>query len=114
MYSVFNSNSKSLPYGSDATAMLLMTVIVRTNELLHILLSVYVNNHDNQTVYCTISEYAAQGCLYDHLANNKLNFEQILRWSTEIALGKQVIFKCSSVHVSDFKLHVKYCRHVHV
>ena len=42
---------------------------------------------------CTISEYAAKGCLYDHLANNKLNFEQILRWSTEIALGKQVIFK---------------------
>ena len=62
--------------------------------------------------YCMISEYAAQGCLYDHLANNKLNFEQILRWSTEIALGKQVIFKYSSVHVSDFKL--KYCQHVHV
>ena len=47
----------------------------------------YQYYHD---VYCTISEYAAKGCLYDHLANNKLNFEQILRWSTEIALGKQV------------------------
>ena len=35
------------------------------------------------------SEYAASGCLYDHLANNKLNFDQILQWSTEIALGKQ-------------------------
>ena len=92
--------------------MLLMTVIARTNELLHILISIHVNNLDYQKAYCTISEYAAQGCLYDHLANNKLNFEQILRWSTEIALGKQVIFKYSSVHVSDFKL--KYCRHVHV
>ena len=35
------------------------------------------------------SEYAANGCLYDHLTNNKLNFDQILQWSTEIALGKQ-------------------------
>lgn len=48
---------------------------------------------DYHGIYRTISEYAAKGCLYDHLANNKLNFDQILRWSTEIALGKQVILK---------------------
>ena len=56
--------------------------VARTHELL--LIKVYM---------CTISEYAAMGCLYDHLANNKLNFEQILRWSTEIALGKQFFFR---------------------
>ncbi|XP_020620971.1 mitogen-activated protein kinase kinase kinase MLT-like isoform X2 [Orbicella faveolata] len=43
-----------------------------------------VNSKPN---FCLVTEYAANGCLYDHLANNKLNFEQILRWSTEIALG---------------------------
>lgn len=36
----------------------------------------------------SISEYAAKGCLFDYLTNNKLHFDQILRWSTDIALGK--------------------------
>ena len=62
---------------------------------------VLIINNYYYYVYCTISEYAAKGCLYDHLANNKLNFEQILRWSTEIALGKQV-----SVYISDSELDV--------
>lgn len=42
---------------------------------------------NSQPNFCLVTEYAASGCLYDHLANNKLNFDQILRWSTEIALG---------------------------
>ncbi|KAJ7370422.1 hypothetical protein OS493_032312 [Desmophyllum pertusum] len=43
-----------------------------------------VNSKPN---FCLVTEYAAKGCLYDHLTNNGLNFDQILRWSTEIALG---------------------------
>lgn len=74
-----------------------MTVTARTNELL-IKCTCDFNNQYSHDAYCTISEYAAQGCLYDHLANNKLNFEQILRWSTEIALGKQVIFTKSVLY----------------
>lgn len=48
-------------------------------------------------LYCSnnlgsvITEYASKGCLYDHLVNNRLDFHQILRWSTEIALGKSDI-----------------------
>ena len=45
---------------------------------------------------CVLSEYASKGCLYDHLANNRLDFDQILRWSTEIARGKSVIISFSS------------------
>lgn len=54
----------------------------------------------NNNLYCIISEYAAQGCLYDYLTNNRLNFDQILRWSTEIALGKQIIV-CVATSVGD-------------
>lgn len=42
---------------------------------------------NSQPNFCLVTEYAANGCLYDHLTNNKLNFDQILQWSTEIALG---------------------------
>lgn len=42
---------------------------------------------NSQPNFCLVTEYAANGCLYDHLTSNKLNFDQILQWSTEIALG---------------------------
>jgi len=37
-----------------------------------------------------ITEYASNGSLYAYLQNpeNRLDFEQILKWGKEIALGK--------------------------
>lgn len=43
-----------------------------------------VNSKPN---FCLVTEYAAQGCLFDYLAKTKLNFDQILKWSTDIALA---------------------------
>ena len=55
------------------------------------------------------SEYAASGCLYDHLANNKLNFDQILQWSTEIALGKQKFILIERGFCVQWKLFSNIC-----
>lgn len=43
-----------------------------------------VNSKPN---FCLVTEYADKGCLFDYLAKNKLHFDQILKWSTDIALG---------------------------
>lgn len=56
------------------------------------------------TVKLLVSEYAANGCLFDYLTNNQLNFGQILRWSTDIAVGK---FR---LHVTDI---LQCCRFTH-
>ena len=55
------------------------------------------------------SEYAANGCLYDHLTNNKLNFDQILQWSTEIALGKQKLILIERGFCVQWKLFSNIC-----
>ena len=63
----------------------------------------YTSNVLVLTMLFHFSEYAASGCLYDHLANNKLNFDQILQWSTEIALGKQ---KFILIHLYTTQNHI--------
>jgi len=37
--------------------------------------------------FCLVTEYAKYGSLYDFLSKNALDFNQILEWSKEIALG---------------------------
>ena len=56
-----------------------------------------------------VSEYAAKGCLFDYLTNNQLNFGQILRWSTDIAVGKyrlHVMYDYSVSQVKSSQLYV--------
>ena len=50
-----------------------------------------------------VSEYAAKGCLFDYLTNNQLNFGQILRWSTDIAVGKYRLLVMYDYSVSQVK-----------
>ena len=55
-----------------------------------------------------VSEYAAKGCLFDYLTNNQLNFGQILRWSTDIAVGKyrlhvMYVYSVSQVKSTSFR-----------
>ena len=41
----------------------------------------------NLSNHFLFAEYASRGCLYDFLSKNTLDFQQILKWSKEIALG---------------------------
>ena len=69
----------------------------------------YISNVLVLTMLFYFSEYAASGCLYDHLANNKLNFDQILQWSTEIALGKQKFILIERGFCVQWKLFSNIC-----
>jgi len=37
--------------------------------------------------FCLVTEYAKHGSLYDYISKNELDFQQILTWSKQIALG---------------------------
>ena len=69
----------------------------------------YISNVLVLTMLLHFSEYAASGCLYDHLTNNKLNFDQILQWSTEIALGKQKFILIERGFCVQWKLFSNIC-----
>ncbi|XP_060597433.1 uncharacterized protein LOC132751289 [Ruditapes philippinarum] len=51
--------------------------------------------------YCLITEYASNGSLYAYLQNpeNHLDFEQILKWGKEIALGMNYLHRESPIKV---------------
>ena len=69
----------------------------------------YISNVLVLTMLFHFSEYAASGCLYDHLANHKLNFDRILQWSTEIALGKQKFILIERGFCVQWKLFSNIC-----
>ncbi|KAK2561984.1 Mitogen-activated protein kinase kinase kinase 20 [Acropora cervicornis] len=58
-----------------------------------------VNSKPN---FCLVTEYADKGCLFDYLAKNKLHFDQILKWSTDIALGINYLHNEAPVKICDF------------
>ncbi len=40
---------------------------------------------------CVCAEYAQQGSLYEFLKEKNIDFQQILQWAKQIALGKLAI-----------------------
>lgn len=63
--------------------------------------------------YCLVTEYASNGSLYAYLQNpdNTLDFQQILKWSKEIALGMNYLHREAPIKVihRDLKSKNGYC-----